>query len=534
MKKSMIVYSALLALLTAACSGGSGVMSPPVPVNAPSVTEAARSTPDAPVVAAQDTFRDDRAEYVHTEFDGHDVRVHVGAYDNDWWYGSTLSSVLDTVQDYPVPPRLLGYSQHTWTLFKNGLTAVVGVRWNDNDRFDYLAGGWWMRENVGSAGYEVGAFIDGPELRGELPWSMSLPLRGHGTYHGGAVGFYETDLISCTTAGSCSKDVGEFMAEATLEADFAKGEIQGCVGCQDGIQMTPINHDVGTGEITRGDTFTIDRAFHLSTDEPASFLATPNTLGTFSGSLDVRTRSAVAVIPGLDPPDDYGHGSWQGRFSNVLDTEGKPRLVGGTLQGTLLDQGRMGVRPEDPTPAITGDRFFTGVLSAESTAFNPSAALDEAERAQWDAARQAAETDRNLAGPWVPWAFGSAPWTDLSDNPMLSGTATWSGRLRGFTPTLESVGGAAELAVELETLDGQLDFTGLEFWEANTTPGPVGTGTVWGDGDLRYLLNVRGNTFVQTGGDPGTVTGAFFGARHEAMGGVLKRTDLTADFGGAR
>ena len=57
---------------------------------------------------------------------------------------------------------------------------------------------------------------------------------------------------------------------------------------------------------------------------------------------------------------------------------------------------------------------------------------------------------------------------------------------------------------------------------------------MWGNGDLQYLLNIRGNTFVQTGGDEGTVTGAFFGPVHEAMGGVLERPDLTAAFGGRR
>ena len=133
-----------------------------------------------------------------------------------------------------------------------------------------------------------------------------------------------------------------------------------------------------------------------------------------------------------------------------------------------------------------------------------------------------------------PWALGPAPWTDLADNPLLSETVIWSGRLLGFTPAVEAVGGAADLAVELETLDGQLDFTGLEHWGTNAAPGPVGSGTVWGDGDLNYLMNVHGNIFVQTGGDEGTVTGAFFGAAHEAMGGVLERTDLTAGFGGKR
>ena len=526
MKKAMIAWSALLALLTAACGGGSGAMPPPIPVN-------------TPVVTSQATFRDDLAN-VHTEFDGHDVRVHIGGYDNDWWYGSTLSSVLDTVQDDLVPPRLSGYSQHAWTLHKDRLTTVVGVRWNDNDKTDYLAAGWWMRERVPSAGYEVGAFIDGPELRGELPRSMSLPLRGRGTYYGGAVGFYETaeDIVLCVVdpCPSIGGGIGEFAAEATLEADFAEGEIQGCVGCRDGIWITPINHDVETGEITRGDTFTIDRLFRLSKPdawgevEASSFIEMPN-LGTFSGHLGVGTRSAAAVPADTDYAA-YGHagsGRWQGRFSNVLDAQGRPRLLGGTLQGTMWGRGQ-GTLVDWPVE----DASFVGVLSAESTAFNPAAVLDESESAKWEAARPEAEADRDLAAPWVPWAFGSAPWTDLSDNPILYGTAAWSGRLRGFTPALESVGGAAELAVDLETLDGQLSFTGLEVWEANTTPGPVGTGTAWGDGDLHYLLNVRGNSLVQTGGDPGKVTGAFFGARHEAVSGVLNRTDLTADFGGAR
>lgn len=133
-----------------------------------------------------------------------------------------------------------------------------------------------------------------------------------------------------------------------------------------------------------------------------------------------------------------------------------------------------------------------------------------------------------------PWADGRMPGTTLADNRRLSGTASWSGRLLGFTTDLQAVGGAADLWVELESLAGQLDFSGLEHWPADTAPGPVGSGAPWGDGDLRYQLSVSGNTFEQTGGDAGTVTGAFFGQAHEAMGGVLERSDLSAAFGGSR
>ena len=133
-----------------------------------------------------------------------------------------------------------------------------------------------------------------------------------------------------------------------------------------------------------------------------------------------------------------------------------------------------------------------------------------------------------------PWASGPSPHAALADNAALSGSVSWSGRLLGLTPEAETVAGAAELSVDLATLAGTADFTGLEQWAADAAPGALGTGTMWHDGDLRYDIEVRRNTFVQTGGDDGSVTGAFFGPGHEGMGGVLERDDLSAGFGGRR
>ena len=133
-----------------------------------------------------------------------------------------------------------------------------------------------------------------------------------------------------------------------------------------------------------------------------------------------------------------------------------------------------------------------------------------------------------------PWASGPSPHTDLEDNPALSGSVSWAGRLLGLTPDAEAVAGAADLSVDLATLTGTVEFAGLEQWAANAAPGAPGTGAIWDDGDLRYDIEVRGNTFVQTAGDAGTVTGAFFGPAHEGMGGVLERDDLSAGFGGKR
>ena len=109
-------------------------------------------------------------------------------------------------------------------------------------------------------------------------------------------------------------------------------------------------------------------------------------------------------------------------------------------------------------------------------------------------------------------------------NTGLSGTATWSGALLGVTPSGQVVVGDSILDVNLVNLDGQLDFTDMQ----------LGGSGMWEDGDLGYSIEVRGNTFNRTGGDAGVVTGAFFGARHEGMGGVLERSDLSAGFGGKR
>ena len=133
-----------------------------------------------------------------------------------------------------------------------------------------------------------------------------------------------------------------------------------------------------------------------------------------------------------------------------------------------------------------------------------------------------------------PWASGPSPWTDLTDNRLLAGSATWNGALLGITAAEETVAGNARLTVELTDLDGQLDFTNLEQWGVKEAPGVAGSGTTWEDGDLGYAIEVQGNAFVRTGGDDGEVTGAFFGAAHEAMGGALVRSDLTAGFGGTR
>lgn len=133
-----------------------------------------------------------------------------------------------------------------------------------------------------------------------------------------------------------------------------------------------------------------------------------------------------------------------------------------------------------------------------------------------------------------PWAYGYMPDNNLAENHSLSGYVSWIGVLLGLTPKAASVAGEAEIGVNLGTLTGRADFRNLETWGARTTPGEAGSGTEWLDGDLGYSIAVRGNTFKQTSGDEGVVTGIFVGRRHEGAAGTLERQDLTAAFGASR
>ncbi len=140
---------------------------------------------------------------------------------------------------------------------------------------------------------------------------------------------------------------------------------------------------------------------------------------------------------------------------------------------------------------------------------------------------------RHRDGVSIPWDDGDVPSVALADNRRLSGTATWKGQLWGFTPLLSTVGGDAELGINLSTLAGRADFTELQEWPKGETPA-AGTGAQWLDGDLGYTITVSGNYLRSTGGDDGVLSAAFYGPSHEGVAGSVERSDLTAAFGGTR
>ena len=132
-----------------------------------------------------------------------------------------------------------------------------------------------------------------------------------------------------------------------------------------------------------------------------------------------------------------------------------------------------------------------------------------------------------------PWAIGESPGDDFVAS-GLSGSATWTGELVGFTPLQEAVHGDSAIVVELARRTGNAAFTALEHWNAGAAPGGPGTGAQWGDGDLHYSFALDGVHLRSNGGDEGYVSGRFVGGRAQGAVGILERSDLTAAFGASR
>ena len=132
-----------------------------------------------------------------------------------------------------------------------------------------------------------------------------------------------------------------------------------------------------------------------------------------------------------------------------------------------------------------------------------------------------------------PWANGDITQGTFADSGLF-GSATWNGRLVGFTPRQEAVHGESAIQVELAELNGSAAFTALEYWSSGTPPGSAGTGMRWGDGDLHYLISLDGNYLRSTAGDEGYVSGRFVGEHHEGAVGILEHTDLAAGWGALR
>ena len=250
-----------------------------------------------------------------------------------------------------------------------------------------------------------------------------------------------------------------------------------------------------------------------------------------------------------------------GHFDNndprILGSFGARRLPDGatpnqaTVDAALAnifeneDWFRVGADVAPPVDRFTGQSDFNGA-TVSSFALDENADLSLDDMGPWDDYSFHLRGEFDFAGGTTafgvahgdelvePWASGPKPLADLMNNSSLSGTISWSGTLLGISTSDEIVSGKTHLSIEMSTLQGELHFTGLEQWGEELTPGEIGAGAMWGDGDLEYSISVQGNYFFRTDGDNGTVSGSFFGGSHQTAAGVLERSDLRAGFGGTR
>ena len=198
--------------------------------------------------------------------------------------------------------------------------AFVEVDWSSSDPADYMAYGTWINVTGDfSAGVvdaaSIGAFVDGPEIRG----TPDLPVTGTATYNGPAEGMYGAEYGTDAHVPAGSVEIGFFAGDTTLTADFGANTISGMVDDVSlvGVTVTP------SGE---------EQVFDADTDYELHMGATSlHSNGRFTGT------NATLYRPGITFTSNAG--SWGGKFSTMEDGDGNPRLVAGTVGGNGTTSG---------------------------------------------------------------------------------------------------------------------------------------------------------------------------------------------------
>ena len=261
------------------------------------------------------------ADSASAAFDGSDIRVTV-----DRPGRSTL--ILDSRAEESEPPEIDpvtgGYASRFDALVDPpgediaadpGIAfALVQTRWNDADPTDYLALGYWASIELdldaedlsGLAVAGIGTFVDGPDLRG----TPTLPSGGTATYEGGASGLYAY-LHGGLPAGSF--EAGLFSAMARLTANFDAATIEGCIGCTGGMI------------VLAGDAASEDESAIEPETIPANIVLSPAPIGP-----DGTFRDDGVTVEIAGRGIEASSGAWGGRFSDIADAAGDPRLAAGT------------------------------------------------------------------------------------------------------------------------------------------------------------------------------------------------------------
>lgn len=303
-KMRELALAALLFLTTGCSFGGGGSEMEPVPM--PILTAAPQP------FRTQTTFVDGVLSI--------DVRLQNGE-----------TETLDTRQnrDYswelylprPVQPN---HRSREWLLAQNHYDGRIMVyalaSWNNDNPDDYLAAGWWLIYPPGTPFWEFedaarGVFMDGPEIDPMNP--PDLPIDGTATYTGSSGGLYTYQYgrdwgeeLKGTT------EYTEFAGPLSLEADFSKKVITGCMGCIAPIQTAPGRHLFPAVPWYGPDPAALPAEYDVR------FSAMFGTNGAFESrqvSVQHPERNITASV-----------GTWRGQLSNVPDEDGNPRRVVGS------------------------------------------------------------------------------------------------------------------------------------------------------------------------------------------------------------
>ena len=188
---------------------------------------------------------------------------------------------------------------------------------------DYLAFGYWLHargdlENDDVSAVEIGAFVDGPELRG----TSALPAAGTAMFSGHAAGLYAEEAGTDATRPQGTYVSGEFYANMTLEADFDDQSVSGIVS----------NITLPTYIGVRPDGSHYDDSDRSPGYNLELGSASLGSNGTFTGSNVTLEHDRLEFRQAT--------GSWGGRFSDRdMDDNEIPDAAGGTFGVTASTSG---------------------------------------------------------------------------------------------------------------------------------------------------------------------------------------------------
>ena len=256
----------------------------------------------------------------NSEFQGPHLRVFLTLKDGT---DVSVNTADDAVQTRPATTPIPGHQARDWTFVKdtgNGAAVAYALTsWDGDDPADYLMAGWWAQfpgqdeTDLSFAESEQYAIVDGPEIDPAKP--PELPVVGRAVYTGPAGGLYWYVPGSDWGADEGAYVVDEHVGAITLEADFAKGTLSGCIGCIGDLNTRRAHFGVFLGDEVL-DVRAVAADYELRLGETAL-----NPEGTFEAP-NVTVRHPERTVTDSE-------GDWGGSMSNLPDSAGNPRLAAG-------------------------------------------------------------------------------------------------------------------------------------------------------------------------------------------------------------